>query len=116
MPVLVDVRDERFEAEKEEKSGKIGGKSQRARLASPGPLSSHAVYARMNRERKKKYLQELEEYKEVMVRKSREGQRELVEIRKETASLTEEIAALRSALVGNGALMSLLTMRHQGKE
>lgn len=122
LPVLVDARDEDLgfsdgdEGDDMEEPQKMstrgaGGKAQKGRRANH--LSSHAIYARMNRERKKTYLSELEQYKTVMTSKSVERRQELRDIRRETETLTQEIASLRGQLFGNHTLMSLLHMdRH----
>ena len=119
MPVMVDARDEDLDFSddgesivSQERSGRgAGGKAPRGRHGgSNHHLSAHAVYARMNRERKKTYLAELEQYKTVVAKKTMEKQRELEDIQRETDALTREIGSLRSELAGNNNLMSLLNM------
>ncbi|OQV24477.1 hypothetical protein BV898_01539 [Hypsibius exemplaris] len=108
MPVLVDAREEDFDfsdgdeslngvtrKDSSAKTSKLGGKAPKVR---PGAMSSHAVYARMNRERKKKYLAELEAYKKAMTKRSMESQRQLEDIHQETQELTQEISSLRTEL------------------
>lgn len=83
---------------------------QTGRQRTSGPLSAHAIYARMNRERKKKYIADLEDYRKVMCKKRVDQRKELDSIRREAETLTQEIAALRNELVGNDTLMNLLSV------
>ncbi|XP_055332895.1 uncharacterized protein LOC129584660 [Paramacrobiotus metropolitanus] len=124
MPTLTDHQDEdgiSVSGEGEDGvSASLGSKGDRGhrkgrQRVDSGPLSAHAVYARMNRERKKKYLADLEKYRTVMRKKHTEGQRELEQIQKESQLLTEEISRLRSILTGNKTLMALLSMGHRPK-
>lgn len=118
MPTFQDARDDEFygdggEEEGETVQGGKGGKIQKGRQRSSGPLSAHAVYARMNRERKKKYITDLERYRATMHKNRIERQRELDQIQRESVMLSGEIAGLRNELLSNQTLMSLLNMgRH----
>lgn len=113
MPVLTND-DAEFSDHGDDSSGLRGGKVQTGRQRSTGPLSAHAIYARMNRERKKKYIADLEEYRKVMLKKRVDQRKELDSMHRETEVLTQEIAALRNELVGNDILMNLLSagIRH----
>ncbi|OQV12574.1 hypothetical protein BV898_13143 [Hypsibius exemplaris] len=88
----------------------------KGRQRSAGPLSSHAVYARLNRERRKQYIVQLEQYRSTMRKRQVSAREALARIREESQRLTEEIAGLRRDLQQNGALMKLLTEDQKQEE
>ncbi|GAU92533.1 hypothetical protein RvY_04602 [Ramazzottius varieornatus] len=70
--------------------------------------SSHAVYAKLNRERRKKYIAELEQYRAVHKQVQMEKRKVLKNLREEAAALQKEITGYRNELLHNKELMALL--------
>ena len=112
MPVFIEAKQQQQHGHEEESPSTtttMMKKSHRkGRQRSAGPLSSHAVYARLNRERRKKYIVELEHYRSAMRKRQVDARDILTKINEESRKLTEEIATLRRDLQRNGALMGLL--------
>ncbi|GFR66868.1 CREB/ATF bZIP transcription factor [Elysia marginata] len=68
----------------------------------------NAIQAKMNREKKKKYVSSLEKDVEKLGKENNELRNENIELKKDLGSLEEEVRYLKSVLVNASALSSLL--------